>query len=366
MESPLDLLYSSDEDADSHTVRSVRVADMGSRPKCVKVAIQGVPAFGVVDSGADITIMGGDLFKKVAAGAKLRKRDFRKSDKSPRTYNRQPFTLDGRMDLNIQFDDKVMTTPYIKMDAVDTEADAIVPMVTVRLIKSLHLPSHQGAIISVNLITCSKEAPVHVDPLHPVCLESSKYNDSLSIEGTLLCPDASGQAHVVVKNSSGYTEFLEEGTDIGLATPVTVVECSKETDAELVGVNIVHTGEEDEERKAQLAKCIAIECPEVTEEEERRELLDVVTGYHKVFSLSSFEREETDLVEFKIDTGEARPRKLPLRRMPFTVREEVARQVQQMQDIGVITPSNSPWSCPVVLVRKKDGSQHFCVDHCQQ
>jgi hypothetical protein len=40
---------------------------------------------GVLDSGADITIMGGALFKKVAAAAKLKRKDLHGSDKVPRT-----------------------------------------------------------------------------------------------------------------------------------------------------------------------------------------------------------------------------------------------------------------------------------------
>ena len=72
--------------------------DKGSQPHCAKVEVQGVPMFGIVDSGADITIIGAELFKKVAAVAKLHKKDFKKSDKSPHGYDGQPFTLDGRMD----------------------------------------------------------------------------------------------------------------------------------------------------------------------------------------------------------------------------------------------------------------------------
>ena len=44
----------------------MRVQDKGSRPRLAKIQVQGVPATGIVDTGVDITITGGDLFKKVA------------------------------------------------------------------------------------------------------------------------------------------------------------------------------------------------------------------------------------------------------------------------------------------------------------
>lgn len=108
-------MSSSDSEGDT-----VHVQDGGSNTRCVRVLIQGVPAVGIIDSGADITIMGGALFKKVTAVARLRKRDFHKADKIPRGYDQRPFHLDGRMDLDISFQDQIMTTPvYLKMDAHD-------------------------------------------------------------------------------------------------------------------------------------------------------------------------------------------------------------------------------------------------------
>ena len=98
----------------------VRIPDKGSVTQCVKVQVQGVPAYGMIDSGADISIIGGILFKKVATVARLKKHDFKKADKIPRTYDQQPFQLDGQMDLDIAFKEKTMTTPvYIKMDTHD-------------------------------------------------------------------------------------------------------------------------------------------------------------------------------------------------------------------------------------------------------
>ena len=85
--------------------------------------------------------------------------------------------------------------------------------------------------------------------------------------------------------------------------------------------------------------------------------------YHEVFSLDKEDRGETELIELNIDTGDATPRKYPVHRVPFAVREEIARSVREMQDANVIQPSNSPWASPVVLVRKKDGTLHFCIDY---
>jgi hypothetical protein len=41
----------------------------------------------------------------------------------------------------------------------------------------------------------------------------------------------------------------------------------------------------------------------------------------------------------------------------------VQSEFKKMLDVGVATPSYSPWASPVVLVEKKDASTRFCVDY---
>ena len=43
-------------------------------------------------------------------------------------------------------------------------------------------------------------------------------------------------------------------------------------------------------------------------------------------------------------------------------REYVDSELEKMLASGVIRPSKSPWGAPNVLVRKKTGELHFCID----
>ena len=48
--------------------------------------------------------------------------------------------------------------------------------------------------------------------------------------------------------------------------------------------------------------------------------------------------------------------------LPFMSREIVCEEVRRMLETEIIEPSKSPYSSPIVIVKKKDGSNRFCID----
>ena len=115
------------------------------------------------------------------------------------------------------------------------------------------------------------------------------------------------------------------------------------------------------ERKRKLGTLLAEVGPTLCWQDRDR-LRQLLLSHHEAFAVEEEDRGETDLIQMTIDTGDASPRRQPVRCTPFAVRTEVARRLQEMQSQGVIEPSSSPWASPVVLVRKKDGSLRFCID----
>ena len=98
--------------------------------------------------------------------------------------------------------------------------------------------------------------------------------------------------------------------------------------------------------------------------EQAEKARSLLKEYHDIFSLEKHDMGHTKAAKHKIvlkdpDTPPFRER---FCRIPPPQLDEVRAHLKMMLDAGVIQPSNSPWCNAVVLVRKKDGSLHFCIN----
>ena len=75
-------------------------------------------------------------------------------------------------------------------------------------------------------------------------------------------------------------------------------------------------------------------------------------------------RGRTDIVQHHINTGDHPAVKQQVHQYPVARREEERKLVEYMLSIGIIQESNSAWSRPTLLVKKKDGSTRLCIDYC--
>ena len=84
-----------------------------------------------------------------------------------------------------------------------------------------------------------------------------------------------------------------------------------------------------------------------------------------VFAKSNDDLGCTAEVQHEIKLTDDQPVKQPCRRVPPAQLDEFREAVKDMLEAGVIRESKSPYSSPVVLVRKKDKGLRICVDFRQ-
>jgi len=104
---------------------------------------------------------------------------------------------------------------------------------------------------------------------------------------------------------------------------------------------------------------INLESADLTEKQ-KSQMHQLLTEFSDVFSVQGGPLGRTDVVKHAIAT-EGRPVRQPPRRLPESLKPVVNSEVDKMSQ-GVIRNSTSPWSSPIVMVQKKDGSWRFCID----
>ena len=95
-------------------------------------------------------------------------------------------------------------------------------------------------------------------------------------------------------------------------------------------------------------------------EAQQGEIMNVLGKYSDVFTDLPG---KTDLIKHRVELTENEPIRSKPYPLPYAVREELRGEIREMISLGIIRESSSPYASPVVIVKKKDGSNRICVDY---
>ena len=174
--------------------------------------------------------------------------------------------------------------------------------------------------------------------------------------------DGSNRVTVVLRNNT--QEWLEIKKGIPITQMVAANEVPKVTNLLSAEEPKEQPTLTDAERQDLLLEKLDLTGLEAWPEDQVEKARSLLKEYHDIFSLEKRDVGHTKAAKHKIVLKDPStpPFKERFHRIPPPRLDKVRAHLKMMLDAGVIQPSNSPWCNAVVLVRKKDGSLHFCID----
>ena len=176
--------------------------------------------------------------------------------------------------------------------------------------------------------------------------------------------NGSGRVSLIVRNMSDSYIFLKKGVPVAqvkLASPVPPTELLLEMEATL-GMEAKPEPLSVMVRQEKLLEKLNLDGLAHWSWRNAVAVRELVLTYHDVFALESNELGCITAIEHKIHIDNSEPFKEQFRCIPPPLLEEVRASLQDMLEAGATCLSQSPWCNAVVLVRKKDGTLHFCVN----
>lgn len=192
---------------------------------------------------------------------------------------------------------------------------------------------------------------------------------------------AFGASILKMKDGLTHTYVLNLGSSpVQLCENLTVGSCSKHDDEHIIcDLDAIESQKKDNPRfqatLAQLENPVQIENEfqqlqkyfkfgDNLSSEEKAKILALLRKYTSSFSSPNNQKlGRVPVVEHEIDVGDSKPIKQRAYRVSFKERQVINDQVDELLRKDIIEHSQSPWSSPVVLVKKPNGGIRFCVDY---
>ena len=219
---------------------------------------------------------------------------------------------------------------------------------TISTLQTVTIPSRSIQLIDVTLPDDVKPMDLSSVLIEP--LSTAKVPQHV-LMGRTFSPVHNGNLAVMqVMNISPTPLTIHQGTKLGEYTPL----------AELLLVDSAGPGHPPSTGASALTDIDLSTCE--LSPTQQQQLLALLQDYEDLFATVGGPLGRTSVVRHAIYT-EGPPIRQPMRRQPVALRSAIDSEVQTMLQQGVIQPSFSPWSSPVVMVKKKDGSWRFCIDY---
>ena len=212
-------------------------------------------------------------------------------------------------------------------ESLDVEHDdAVVPVVRVCLLQTVRVPPRQRVLTRAQVQSSR--------PCGPIIFEPDDRMEEIwgaHTEDSLLELNEEGSIQVPLANHTGFTITIQAGEVLGSAAEAFVVRDEEEGPPPVKVLSARVSSQEasarEKRRQEKLKESIGeLDLPD----DEKAIFMAFLTKYHHAFCLEEGERGETDLIRMEIDTADAYPRKQRARRLPFSLRQEVARQLRSM------------------------------------
>ena len=219
---------------------------------------------------------------------------------------------------------------------------------------------HKAIHSKVNLILHSYKMNVMTHGLEKQSPSLPLGIDEQMVYATLA--DGSNRITVVFRNNT--RDWLEIKKGMPITWMVATNEVPKVTNLFTTKQTKEPSTLTETERQDLLLEKLDLSGLEAWPQEQAEQARSLLKEYHDIFSLEKRGMGQTNATKHKIvlKDPDTPPFKEHFCRIPPPQLDEVREHLTLMLDAGVIWPSNSPWCNAVVLVRKKDGSLHFCID----
>ena len=102
----------------------------------------------------------------------------------------------------------------------------------------------------------------------------------------------------------------------------------------------------------------------IMNESQKTQLIALLLTFSSIFSQGPADIGHTQLMRHDIDVGGATPKFQAQYRIPHAYRSLVQEQMSNLRQAQIITPSNSPWTSPLVVVRKKSENGNIKIRCC--